>query len=235
LPDACGPARDRHSICTARRVDCRIRRGKSAWSGFRIRGRRRQPWRRCRSVAGGRVAVYIGDHHAIVVFYRVRARGGAFKATSIGIPTELTVIVCAAFNFVAAAVSYPAGDLSDRWGRKRLFVGALGIFIVAYVGLAVSVNPLVASALFVLYGAYQGVFRSVGKAFATDLVPEQARATGIGLYASTVGLAALVASTVGGQLWVQVGPSATFLYGAVFAVLGALLLVALVPGNPRRT
>jgi MFS transporter len=36
------------------------------------------------------------------------------KATSIGIPTELAVIVYAAFNFVAAVVSYPAGDLSDR-------------------------------------------------------------------------------------------------------------------------
>jgi hypothetical protein len=40
------------------------------------------------------------------------------KATSIDISTELTV-VDAAFNFVAAAVSYPAGDLSDRQGRKR--------------------------------------------------------------------------------------------------------------------
>jgi MFS family permease len=54
-------------------------------------------------------------------------------------------------------------------------------------------------ALFILYGAYQGIFRSVGKALASDLVPEHARATGIGLYAITVGLAALIASAVGGQ------------------------------------
>ena len=155
------------------------------------------------------------------------------KATSIGIPTELTVIVYAAFNFVAAAVSYPAGDLSDRWGRKRLFVAGLGVFIVAYVGFALSVNPVVVALLFIVYGAYQGVFRSVGKAFATDLVPEQARATGIGLYASTVGLGALVASAIGGQLWVLVGPAATFVYGAVFAALGGLLLLVLVPSGAR--
>jgi MFS family permease len=157
------------------------------------------------------------------------------KATSIGIPTELTIVVYAVFNFVAAAVSYPVGDLSDRWGRKGLFVGALVIFIVAYIGFALSGNPFVVAGLFVLYGAYQGVFRSVGKALATDLVPEQIRATGIGLYASAVGLAALVASIVGGQLWVQLGPAATFFFGALCAGLGTVLLITLVPRDAGST
>ncbi len=71
----------------------------------------------------------------------------------------------------------------------------------------------------------------VGKALATDLVPQRLRASGVGLYASTVGLSGLIASVVGGQLWVQIGPAATFLYGAVFAVLGAVLLGVLVPGD----
>src|SRR5439155_3566951 len=106
--------------------------------------------------------------------------------------------------------SYPAGRLSDMWGRQRLFLGALAIFLVAYLGFALSGSPLVVGLLFILYGAYQGTFRTVGKALATDLVPESLRASGVGLYASTVGLSALVASAVGGQLWVQVGPAATF-------------------------
>ena len=49
-----------------------------------------------------------------------------------------------------------------------------------------------------LYGAYQGTFRAMGKALATDLVPQRLRASGVGLYASTVGLSALIASVVGG-------------------------------------
>jgi MFS family permease len=171
---------------------------------------------------------------AAVAVFGVGNSSNAFiilKAISIGIPTELTLIVYAAFNLVAAAVSYPAGDLSDRWGRKRLFVAALAIFVVAYLGLAVTASPLIVAGLFVLYGAYQGVFRAVGKALATDLAPEHLRASGIGLYATTVGLSALVASAVGGQLWVQVGPAATFVYGAIFAALGALLLLVLVPAR----
>jgi len=71
----------------------------------------------------------------------------------------------------------------------------------------------------------------MGKALATDLVPQRLCASGVGLYASTAGLSALIASVVGGQLWVQIGPAATFLYGAVFAVLGAVLLGVLVPGD----
>jgi hypothetical protein len=37
-----------------------------------------------------------------------------------------------------------------------------------------------------------------------------------------------VASSVGGELWLQIGPTPTFLRGAIFAVLGALLIGLLV-------
>jgi MFS family permease len=151
------------------------------------------------------------------------------KANSVGISTEQTLLVYAGFNLVAALVSYPVGERSDAWGRKRLLLGAFGVFLLAYLGLAFSSNPVVVGLLFVLYGAYQGAFRTVGKALATDLAPPPLRASALGLYASTVGLSALVASTVGGQLWVQIGPSATFLYGAAFALAGAILVFALVP------
>jgi MFS family permease len=129
------------------------------------------------------------------------------KANSVGISTEQTLLVYAGFNLVAALASYPVGERSDAWGRKRLLLGALGVFLLAYLGLAFSSNPLVVGLLFVLYGAYQGAFRTVGKALATDLAPPPLRASALGLYASTVGLSALVASTVGGQLWVQIGPA----------------------------
>jgi MFS family permease len=83
--------------------------------------------------------------------------------------------------------------------------------------------------LFVMYGVYQGVFRAVGKALATDLVPAAVRASGVGWYMATVGVTGLIASVVGGELWTRVGPPATFLYGAATAFLGGIALVVLVP------
>jgi predicted MFS family arabinose efflux permease len=49
-----------------------------------------------------------------------------------------------------------------------------------------------------------------------------------------VGLSALFASIVGGQLWDRLGPAATFGYGAACAVLGAVLLAAIVPTRSGR-
>jgi MFS family permease len=83
------------------------------------------------------------------------------------------------------------------------------------------------AALFVFYGAYEGIFRSVGKAFASDFVPEHLRASGIGWYSTTVGLLQLVASVVAGLLWDRVGHGAVFLYGAAFAVVGSVGLLVL--------
>jgi predicted MFS family arabinose efflux permease len=85
--------------------------------------------------------------------------------------------------------------------------------------------------LFICYGLYQGIFRSVGKALASDYAPERLRASGVGWYNTTVGLSGLVASLVARWLWDQVGHAAVFLFGAGFAVVGGIALLALVPAG----
>lgn len=90
------------------------------------------------------------------------------------------------------------------------------------------------AALFVFYGLYQGIFRAVGKAFASDFVPEHLRASGVGWYSTTVGLLQLVASVVAGLLWDRIGHAAVFYYGAAFAVVGSIGLLLLVPGTQDR-
>ena len=62
-------------------------------------------------------------------------------------------------------------------------------------------------------------------------MPRPLRASGVGLYGAIVGLSALLASVVGGQLWDRLGPAATFAYGAACALLGAAVLVAAVPSR----
>ena len=146
-----------------------------------------------------------------------------------GASLETTILVYAAFNLVAALISYPAGSLSDRFGRRNVLLVCFGIFLLAYLGFAITATFVVITAMFVLYGLYQGIFRAVGKAFASDFVPAPLRASGIGWYSTTVGLLQLVASVVAGILWDRIGHSAVFYYGAVFAVLGIVALIALIP------
>jgi MFS family permease len=87
------------------------------------------------------------------------------------------------------------------------------------------------AALFVFYGLFQGIFRAVGKAFASDFVPAHLRASAVGWYSSAVGLLGLVANLVAGLLWDRVGHAAVFYYGAVFAIVGIIGLLVLIPGG----
>lgn len=151
------------------------------------------------------------------------------RTTDIGVSLEATILIYAAFNLVAAVISYPAGSLSDVWGRKTVLLLSFVIFLVAYLGFALIQNVVVVAVLFIFYGFYQGIFRAVGKAFATDFVPEHLRASGVGWYNTTVGVAGLVASIVAGLLWDHIDHSAVFLYGAVFAAAGCIALLILFP------
>jgi MFS family permease len=158
------------------------------------------------------------------------------RTQDIGASLETTILIYAAFNLVAALISYPAGALSDTWGRKNILLASFVIFLGAYLGFALTQNILLIAALFVFYGLYQGIFRAVGKAIAADFVPEHLRASGVGWYSTTVGLLQLVASIVAGLLWDKVGHAAVFYYGAAFAVVGSIALLMLVPeegSNPK--
>ncbi|RRI05944.1 MFS transporter [Mesorhizobium tamadayense] len=156
------------------------------------------------------------------------------QTKDIGASLEATILIYAGFNLVAALISYPAGLLSDRFGRKGVLLASFTIFLIAYVGFAVIRNIYLIGLLFAFYGLYQGIFRSVGKAFASDFVPQQLRASSIGWYSSTVGLLELMASLVAGQLWDRVSHEAVFVYGAIFAVVGCVGLLALIPWQTNR-
>ncbi len=149
------------------------------------------------------------------------------QTKSLGVSLEATILIYAVYNLIAALISYPSGFLSDKFGRKNILLAAFLIFFTTYVGFAITKSILIVAVLFALYGLYQGTFRSVGKAFATDFVPQALRASGVGWYNTTVGLTGLIASIVAGQLWDKVGHGAVFVYGAVFAGIGSVALLIL--------
>lgn len=153
------------------------------------------------------------------------------RTQDLGASLETTILIYAAFNLVAALISYPVGSLSDQWGRKNILFASFAIFLLAYLGFALAQNILLVGTLFIFYGLHQGIFRSVGKAFASDFVPENLRASGIGWYNTLVGLLQLIASIVAGLLWDRIGYAAVFYYGAFFAAVGSIGLLVLIPGR----
>ena len=153
------------------------------------------------------------------------------RTQDIGASLEMTILIYAAFNLVAALISYPAGSLADKWGAKNVLLIAFTIFLIGYLGFALTQTVVLIAAFFVLYGLFQGIFRTAGKALASSFVPNRLRASGIGWYNTTVGVMQLVASLVAGALWDHVGHVAVFYYGAAFAVVGVSALSLLITGT----
>ena len=136
-----------------------------------------------------------------------------------------TISIYAIFNLVAALISYPAGAYSDSFGRKPFLLIGFVIFSLTYLGFAISSNITVLSLLFILYGLFQGIFRSVGKSLAADFVSDEVRASAIGWYSATVGLSGLMASIISGQLWDKVSHQAVFFLGTASSLLGTIALM----------
>ncbi len=147
------------------------------------------------------------------------------KAKQVGFTTSTVVLAYVFYNFIYAAASPFLGHLSDKVGRKEVLAGGLFVFAAVYAGFAISVAGWHIWALFGVYGLYTAATDGVGKAFAVDLVPEEIRASALGLLGTVSGIAALVASSVAGALWSGIGSWAAFAYGAAGALIGALFLL----------
>lgn len=169
---------------------------------------------------------------AIVFLFSLGNFSDAFltlRAQNAGASTLEVVLLLVAFRAVYSLVAWPAGALSDRFGRKRVLIGGWILYAMVYVGFALAGSAWQMWALYLLYGLYLGATKGVERAFVADLVAaSRQRGAAYGMYNATVGLTALPASAIAGVVWQTVTPAAPFLLGAALALLAACLLAVLV-------
>src|SRR5262249_5752655 len=75
------------------------------------------------------------------------------RTKDLGASFDTTILIYAGFNLVAALVSYPAGSLSDTFGRRNVLLTGFVTCAIAYFGLARTTNIAAVGALFLLYGS----------------------------------------------------------------------------------
>lgn len=149
------------------------------------------------------------------------------RSKDIGLSTTLVVLAYVAYNLVYAALSYPAGVISDLLPRAWLLALGYAVFGAVYAGFAFVDSRITVWPLFAIYGAYMALTDGVSKALVADLVPSDVRSTAMGLFQGVAGLMALLASVTAGILWDQVSPRAPFALGAGCATVAAVALVML--------
>ena len=147
------------------------------------------------------------------------------KASAEGLPLALAPLVLVAMNVVYALGAYPAGGLSDRVSARVLLSWGLVCLILA--DLALALLPGIGGAFLgiALWGAHMALTQGLLAKLVADHAPAHLRGSAFGVFNLATGVALLFASVIAGLLWDRAGPDATFLMGAVFAVV-ALVLVA---------
>ncbi len=149
------------------------------------------------------------------------------RARNLGYDDATAILLYLAYNVTYAVVSWPAGRLSDRVGRKALLVSGYLTYGLVYFAFALA-SAAALWVLFPVYGLYIALTEGVEKALVADLAPLEARATLIGLHATFTGFGLLPASVLAGFLWNTFGASAPFYFGGAMGVLAAVGLAMLI-------
>ena len=143
-----------------------------------------------------------------------------------GLPIAWVPLVMVVMNLVYAASSYPAGLLSDRFGRSAPLVAGTLILVIGNILLASGSGLLLPGLGIVCWGLHLGLTQGILSAMIADTAPASLKATAFGLLNLFSGLGLLAASIIAGALWDKVGSSSMFL-AALVPALSVLLIIGL--------
>ena len=147
------------------------------------------------------------------------------KSQNVSHSSTLAIIGYIFYNIIYAGASYPVGRISDKLGKKKVFVTGLIIFSIVYLGFAVSPNVDWLWGFFVLYGIYAASTEGIAKAWVSDLIPDEKRGTAIGFLTMLSSFAVMLGSLITGILWDQFGPTVPFLVSSIISFLIAVSFI----------
>ncbi len=144
------------------------------------------------------------------------------RAKDSGFSVEGVLLLYLVYNLVYGIISWPAGRLSDKIGRKKLIVAGYFVYAIVYTGFGLTNTSSAMWVLFSIYGLYIAFTEGVEKALVSDIAPKDLRATLIGLHATLVGIGLFPASLLAGLIWDTLGPQFTFYFGGLMGVIAAV-------------
>jgi MFS family permease len=146
----------------------------------------------------------------------------------------VAVLLFAAHNLVASALSYPAGRVVDRRGARPVFACALVLFTLAYGGFALSLHGwALLLVVFALAGGGMGLADTAESALVARLLPDELRGSGFGLLGGVQSLGDFVSSAAVGAVWTVVSPTAAFTLAAAWMLLSLAATAVVRPAVPR--
>lgn len=133
--------------------------------------------------------------------------------------TAMVQMTLSAFVVGFAVMQLGYGPLSDRFGRRRVIMGGVVLYVAAslFCVVAPTIETLIAGRFVQALGACCGPV--VGRAVVRDIFPRDQAAKVMSYMASAMALAPLVAPTLGGWFHIWFGWRSNFLLLALFGVI----------------
>jgi MFS family permease len=193
------------------------------------------------AVSGSETGVGDGDdarrlrRYLVVLFvFTLGNASDAFlllRARELGVAVAAVPLLWGALHVSKLAWNVVGGRLGDRIGPVRAIVAGWAVYAAVYAGFAAADAAWHAWALFLVYGLFYGLTEGPEKALVAALAPRERRGGAFGAYHLAIGIGALPASLAFGVVWQTFGAAAAFGMGAGLALLAALALVAVAPGE----
>jgi MFS family permease len=137
------------------------------------------------------------------------------------------LFVGTAIVFMVLAV--PMGRLADRIGRGWVFVGGYVLLLCVYSSLLVSsISPFALVLYLAAFGTFYAATDGVVMAMAGALLPEELRASGMGLLTAIVAVARLVGAVLFGALWTLGGVDVAVIAFAAILAISIVCAIAVV-------
>ncbi|HBZ20342.1 MAG TPA: MFS transporter [Bacteroidales bacterium] len=147
------------------------------------------------------------------------------KANDVGIKVALIPLVYMVTNVISVFASIPVGSLADRVGKEKILIAGFLIYAIVYFGFGISTSMRAIIALFALYGLYSAATDGIQKAFISDMIDNNKKGTGLGIYNALLGVTLLPASLIAGFLYDKINSSVPFYFGAATASVSAILML----------
>lgn len=146
------------------------------------------------------------------------------KVKESGLNDVDTIAIYVFYNMIYAMSSFQMGILSDRIGKKKVFLLGLLFFIITYGGMYKAHSSEIFFILFFFYGLFAACYEGIVKAWVSNLCDPKDLATAIGFQATTQSLSLMFASFIAGAIWHFIGPQYVFLMASITTFIVAIML-----------
>jgi len=146
------------------------------------------------------------------------------KANDVGVKVAMIPLVYLITNAVSVLASIPVGSLADKVGKEKILIAGFIIYAAVYYGFGITTSTGAIISLFALYGLYSAATDGIQKAFISDMIDNNKKGTGMGIYNALLGITLLPASLIAGSLYDKVNSSIPFYFGAGTAAIAAILM-----------